>query len=73
MFGMFILGIVIGFISMVLLGIMIVTKDVGCSFSEYLEYFDAAYKVKKQKCNDPDPVVAKIEYDDGRSEELELR
>lgn len=73
MFGMFILGFVIGFISVVLLGIIIVIKDLGCSFAEYSDYINAAYKVKKQKRDNPDPVVAKIEYDDGRSEELELR
>lgn len=73
MFGIFILGFVIGFIAVILLGIMIATKGLNCSFSEYSKYYNAAWEVKKQKHNNPDPVVAKIEYDDGRSEELELR
>lgn len=73
MFGIFILGFVIGFIASILLGIMIATIGLNCSFDEYSKYYGAAWEVKKQKHDNPDPVVAKIEYDDGRSEELELR
>ena len=73
MFGMFILGFVIGFISAVLFGLRYAIKDTGCSFDECSKYCSAVWEVKKQKRDNSDPVVAKIEYDDGRSEELELR
>lgn len=73
MFGVFILGIVIGFIAAILLGIMIAINGLNCSFDECSKYINAAWEVKKQKHDNPDPVVAKIEYGEGRSEELELR